>query len=976
MFWHQNALVIGLLLCLADLFFQHVHCTPGGPALSYVDSVTRPDSLAIRSPPQPPSGTPLGPVIFDPQDILVWSTKDSWGPLVQVKENPQAVVSDAGLSDRIPPFDPGMSDGTAGGAQGQEGLIIPEPTGDGNLYYFVPGSPIRPRLTVSSLLEAALTPAPLQKLPFSIKQAVAGPSFTDGKVAYTSRKVSRLYSIDAVTGRVLQTFGDDEAPRYPNLADAVNPSIMLSRTEYILIISDRETRRVRWNITFGEYASAMLPDSLFGDEHFAPIPPTDPSIAASGNSPISVTSSVDGVVVIDQKSEEHPWALKFEAPAVSAFDVQNAPSGDGHQVAQVFPNPNAPTPRPQKDMDSSDVFVGAINNTIYALSKKYSKLEDVSRLSISDSSQDDSIPKEVSEESDVVEVGEKGLSVVTELPCAPGSRRFPACLIGTHKVAPSPKPPGRPHNGRARGGIITKIIGYTLDRFKGIEEILGVSEEDEMRLLSLVALSAFVVVLTAVWMQWKGRLEAQLRALRSRAAGRQGEDASVPLLPEHDPTSKEEADVAVTDEAADDAYNTESNETSPNKKASKKKGKTKVVKLSKDASKDSSDVDIDVEAGIIEAEAGETKVGSGPDEPGSLKTMVVSDTILGHGSHGTMVFKGTFGSREVAVKRLLLDFYDIAHHEVQMLRDSDHHPNVIRYFYQEATEKFMYIALELCPASLHDVIENPHSARLGQLRTQLNPRQTLSQIIAGIQHLHSMKIVHRDIKPQNILIAENDKKTQTHPRILISDFGLCKRLADDQSSFHNTVNSLGGTLGWRARECMLGGTTKDEEKPLDEPSSESEPSNWVVLAPNIQVRITRAVDIFSAGCVFYYFLTGGSHPFGDRYSRENNILKGNHRVDKLDSIADGGMEASHLIKRMISKDPKKRPTAASVSLHPYFWTATKKLNFLQDSSDRFEVEDRDPPSGIMKQLERGGSNVVGSDWSRKIDRNLLDNLGK
>ncbi|KAJ3066939.1 bifunctional endoribonuclease/protein kinase ire1, partial [Rhizoclosmatium hyalinum] len=220
-------------------------------------------------------------------------------------------------------------------------------------------------------------------------------------------------------------------------------------------------------------------------------------------------------------------------------------------------------------------------------------------------------------------------------------------------------------------------------------------------------------------------------------------------------------------------------------------------------------------------------------EEQSLRTMTVSDQILGHGSHGTMVFKGTFEGRPVAIKRLLLDFYDVAHHEVKILRDSDQHQNVIRYFYQEATEKFMYIALELCPASLADVVENTTNPDLHQIRLSLKPRNVLSQIISGIQYLHSLKLVHRDIKPQNILIGESRGKLNSHPRILITDFGLCKRLADDQSSFHNTMHTTGGTIGWRAPECMI---NQAGAKPgSQEDTSESDHSQWVLLAPSQQM---------------------------------------------------------------------------------------------------------------------------------------------
>ena len=60
----------------------------------------------------------------------------------------------------------------------------------------------------------------------------------------------------------------------------------------------------------------------------------------------------------------------------------------------------------------------------------------------------------------------------------------------------------------------------------------------------------------------------------------------------------------------------------------------------------------------------------------------------GYGSHGTVVYKGEFDGRAVAVKRLLMDFYDVAFQEVKLLQESDDHPNVIRYFYKVG---FIYI---------------------------------------------------------------------------------------------------------------------------------------------------------------------------------------------------------------------------------------------------------------------------------------------
>lgn len=65
--------------------------------------------------------------------------------------------------------------------------------------------------------------------------------------------------------------------------------------------------------------------------------------------------------------------------------------------------------------------------------------------------------------------------------------------------------------------------------------------------------------------------------------------------------------------------------------------------------------------------------------------------------------RGQFDNRPVAVKRILPECFSFADREVQLLRESDEHPNVIRYFCTEKDRQFQYIAIELCAASLQEV---------------------------------------------------------------------------------------------------------------------------------------------------------------------------------------------------------------------------------------------------------------------------------
>lgn len=365
--------------------------------------------------------------------------------------------------------------------------------------------------------------------------------------------------------------------------------------------------------------------------------------------------------------------------------------------------------------------------------------------------------------------------------------------------------------------------------------------------------------------------------------------------------------------------------------------------------------------------------------------LIISDRILGYGSHGTVVYEGTFENRPVAVKRMLLDFYDIANHEVRLLQESDDHPNVIRYFCSQSSEmeKFLYIALELCVCSLEDIVEKLKSYPKTLWIDHKRHTSVLFQLASGLHYLHSLKIVHRDLKPQNILVGDSTKKNSrvktSDVRLLISDFGLCKKLDGDQSSFRATTqHAASGTSGWRAPELLLHHDLIEiSPDTISSINSASHHSVKDSSQAGNGKRLTKAIDIFSLGCVFYYILTAGNHPFGDRYLREGNIIKGMYDLSALKHFSSGDcVEATDLISSMISFTPRLRPDTAMILKHPYFWPMNKKLEFLLKVSDRFEIERRDPPSDMLLRLEEIGPSVHNGDWLAKFDDLFKDNLGK
>ncbi|KAG9472052.1 hypothetical protein GDO78_021525 [Eleutherodactylus coqui] len=313
--------------------------------------------------------------------------------------------------------------------------------------------------------------------------------------------------------------------------------------------------------------------------------------------------------------------------------------------------------------------------------------------------------------------------------------------------------------------------------------------------------------------------------------------------------------------------------------------------------------------------------------------------VLGHGAEGTIVYRGTFDNRDVAVKRILPECFSFADREVQLLRESDEYPNVIRYFCTEKDRQFQYIAIELCMATLQEYVEEKDFDRHG-----LEPIILLEQTMLGLAYLHSLSIVHRDLKPHNILIS----MPNAHGRVkaMISDFGLCKKLAVGRHSFSRR-SGIPGTEGWIAPEMLI---------------------------EDFKENPTFTVDIFSAGCVFYYVVSEGRHPFGKSLQRQANILLGMYSLDCLTLDRHEGLVAHNLIEQMIDKEPQKRPSAQAVLKHPFFWSLEKRLQFFQDVSDRIEKEALDGP--IVKRLERGGRDVVKLDWREHISLPLQTDLRK
>jgi serine/threonine protein kinase len=117
-----------------------------------------------------------------------------------------------------------------------------------------------------------------------------------------------------------------------------------------------------------------------------------------------------------------------------------------------------------------------------------------------------------------------------------------------------------------------------------------------------------------------------------------------------------------------------------------------------------------------------------------------------------------------------------------------------------------------------------------------------SQIVNDLPNLRSQPLIHRDVKPKNILISCDNPSV-----IKWVDFGLSRNVVNGSRSF--TWSQLKETDRWLAPELIQSDV-------------------------KTKVRGSQRCDVFALGCVFFFFLKQGMHPFGDDNTAQGNIDNG------------------------------------------------------------------------------------------------------
>jgi hypothetical protein len=184
------------------------------------------------------------------------------------------------------------------------------------------------------------------------------------------------------------------------------------------------------------------------------------------------------------------------------------------------------------------------------------------------------------------------------------------------------------------------------------------------------------------------------------------------------------------------------------------------------------------------------------------------------------------------------------------------HPNVIRIHERGFAADFAYIAMDYCPrGDLRQRIRGPISPRTAF--------DYVSQIADGLSAAHSQGIVHRDIKPGNILFRDD-------ATLALTDFGIAKDLVSDRQLTQDKI--LLGTAYYMSPEQINGG------------------------------EVDLQSDLYSVGAVLYHMLTGAP-PY--RAETPWDLMQA-HLSAPIPRLPEAIAACQPLIDGLLAKDPEDR----------------------------------------------------------------------
>lgn len=268
--------------------------------------------------------------------------------------------------------------------------------------------------------------------------------------------------------------------------------------------------------------------------------------------------------------------------------------------------------------------------------------------------------------------------------------------------------------------------------------------------------------------------------------------------------------------------------------------------------------------------------------------------------------------------------------EVAALRALDH-PNIIKPCGVSISSRrdHHHLTLSLPPgcASLWDWFGDSKKCRTLD-RESLIP-SIMYQIIRAVSHMHRRGFIHRDLKPDNVIVFSDGGI----PLVQVADFDSAIYTIQGKDLYYHDVM----TLNYKAPEILLAYLHK----------------------PVCKVEYGFPIDLWSIGVIFHYLLTG-RELFNASTNKDLILQIGelSKTFCHISELIDG--DALDLLGRLLAIDPEDRITADEALSHPYFKRYIVRVTeriFPVISTPRSEVKVRKGKVWELA-LEHGGSHTT------------------
>ena len=276
-------------------------------------------------------------------------------------------------------------------------------------------------------------------------------------------------------------------------------------------------------------------------------------------------------------------------------------------------------------------------------------------------------------------------------------------------------------------------------------------------------------------------------------------------------------------------------------------------------------------------------------------------------------------------------------HEIENMKIvqniNEENENTVKFYDCYNNNDEFAIVMELCDASLMDIFtkrEDPYNIE--------EIKGILIQLNHSFRIMNENKLVHRDLKLQNILVKYDKDKTI----MKLTDYGLSKQLLSISKKFSTLV----GTLTFMAPEII-----KKE-------------------------KYNEKCDLWSLG-VIIYILCFKDYPYKGK--TEIEILKAINKLDKSTMKKTGNANLDDLISHLLIEDQSKRMTWKEYFNHPFF-TNSVNSDFIPHSSDenyiliKLKVEEKDRNKDIYFLGKNGEEQSVNDDLNETNCKLFINNI--